>query len=121
MTERFYKNFDSGLDATTSQRLRYREALAEYRHHVRLLADLVLEATRYSNHIAQLARTELDSDFRIEEGAVLVRMAYGYFQVGLVRPEFRPEDFEHGQPYKDLQSFEDDRARRDITMKEDNE
>ena len=118
-TERFYKNFDEGLDATASQRLRYREVVAEYQHHVRLLADLVLEATRYSNYIAQMVCTELDSDFRAEEGAVLIRMAYGYFEVGLVRPEFRPEDFEQGQPYKDLESFEDDRARRDMTMKED--
>ena len=119
MTEPFYKDFDEGLDATASQELRFREAIAEYQNHVRLLADLVLEATRYGNHIAQMARTELDPDFRAEEGALLVRMTYGYFQVGLVKPEFRPEDFEHGQPYKDLQSFEDDRAIRDITMKED--
>lgn len=118
-TERFYKNFDEGLDATASQGLRFREALAEYQHHVQLLADLVLEATRYSNHIAEMARTELDPDFRAEEGVLLVRLAYGNFQVGLVKPEFKPEDFEHGEPYKDLQAFEDDRANRDITMKED--
>lgn len=120
-TERFYKNFDGGLDATESQRLRYSEAVAEYQHHVRLLADLVLEATRYSNHIAQIVRTELDSDFRIEDGVILVRMTYGNFQIGLLKPEFKPEDFEHGQPYKNLRSFENDRARREITMKEDNE
>lgn len=56
-----------------------------------------------------------------EEGALLVRMTCGNFQVGLVKPEFKPEDFEHGQPYKDLQAFEDDRANRDMTMKEDDE
>jgi hypothetical protein len=120
-TERFYKNYDEGLAATASQRLRYRQAVAEYQHHVRLLADLVLEATRYSNHIAEMARTELDPDFRAEEGALLVRMAYGNFQIGLARPEFKPEAFEQGQPYKDLQAFEDDRANRDISMEEDDE
>lgn len=62
-------------------------------------------------------RSELDPDFRAEEGALLVRMAYGFFQVGLLKPEFRPDDFANGQPYKDLQAFEDGRADRDVTMK----
>jgi hypothetical protein len=112
MTERFYKN-------RGNWNLRYEDDLAEYRHHIALLQDLVLEATRYANHIAELVRRELDPDFRTEEGALLVRIVYGDFQVGLLKPEFRREDFENGQPYRDLQAFEDDRAGRDVAMKFD--
>jgi hypothetical protein len=97
MTERFYRNYDEGFDATESQRLRYEEAIAEYQNHVGLVQDLILEATRYANHIADLVRSELDPDFRIEEGALLVRRVYEYFQIGLLKPEFRPEDFTNGQ------------------------
>ena len=113
MTEKFYK--------VTSQNPRYFEDLAKYRHHLRLLEDLALEATRYGNYIANLVRKEIDPEFRAEEGALLLRLPYDYFKIGLVKPEFGPEDFENGQPYKDLQSFEDERASREVTMKEEPE
>ena len=112
MTERFYKKGGNWNP-------RYYEDLEEYHHHVALLQDLVLEATRYANHISDLVRSELDLDFRSEEGALLVRMINDVFQTGLLKLEFRSEDFENGQPYKDLQAFEDDRADRDLTMKFD--
>jgi hypothetical protein len=113
MTEKFYK--------VISQNPRYFEDLAKYRHHLRLLEDLALEATRYGNYIADLVRKEIDPEFRAEEGALLLRLPYDYFKIGLVKPEFRPEDFENGQPYKDLQAFEDERASRDVSMKEEPE
>lgn len=112
ITERFYRNHGNFNP-------RYDEDIAEYRHHVGLLMDLVLEATRYANHIADLVRSELDPDFRAEEGALLVRGVYDVFQIGLFKPEFRPEDFADGQPYKDLRSFDADRASRDVSMKAD--
>jgi hypothetical protein len=112
MTEPFYKKRGDWNP-------RYHEDLAEYQHHTELLEDLVLEATRYANYIADLVREELDPDFRAEEGALLVRMVYGVFQVGLLKPEFRPEDLENGQPYRDLQAFDGDRASRDVSMKAD--
>jgi hypothetical protein len=46
-------------------------------------------------------------------------MTYGAFQVGLLKPEFRPADLENGQPYKDLQAFDADRVSRDVSMKAD--
>jgi len=110
MTQRFYQKGGNW-------NRRYDEDLAEYEHHIEFLEDLVLEATRYANHIADLVRSELDPDFRAEEGTLLVRVVYGVFQVGLLKPEFRPGDFADGQPYKDLQAFENGRADRDVTMK----
>ncbi|MGH3401891.1 MAG: hypothetical protein ACRDRJ_05115 [Streptosporangiaceae bacterium] len=112
MTERFYRN-KGNFNPT------YHEDIAKYEHHIELLEDLVLEATRYANHIADLVRSEIEPDFRAEEGALLVKYVYGVFQLGLLKPEFRPEDFAHGQPYKDLQSFDTDRASRDVSMKAD--
>jgi hypothetical protein len=117
MTERFYKKFDESLDATPAQQLGYDEALAEYRHHSDLLQDLVLEATAYANRIADLVRAELDPAFRAGEGALLVRMGYGIFQIGTMRPEFSPSELENGQPYKDLQAFDRDRAARSYNRK----
>jgi hypothetical protein len=113
MTEPFYKKRGDGWNP------KYREDLAEYEHHVELLEDLALEATRYANYIADLVRNELDPDFRAEQGALLVRVVYGFFQVGLLKPEFRPQDLENGQPYKGIRAFEDDRTSRDVSMKVD--
>jgi hypothetical protein len=117
MTERFYKNFDEGLDATPAQQSRYQEALAEYRHHVELLVDLALEATAYANYISDLVRAELDPEFRADEGALLVRMAYEYFQIGTKRPEFSSPELENGQPYSNLQAFDRDRGSRTYNRK----
>jgi len=38
-------------------------------------------------------------------------------ETSLLKPEFRSDDFTDGQPYKDLQSFDADRASRDVSMK----
>lgn len=111
-TERFYRNKGNFNP-------RYHEDIEEYEHHVELLQDLVLEATRYANRIADLVRNEIDPDVRVEEGALLVRIVYGVFQIGLLKPEFRLEDFADGQPYKDLQAFDNIRGSRDVSMKAD--
>lgn len=83
MTERFYKNFDEGLDATPAQQSGYQEAVEEYHHHVELLVDLVLEATAYANYISDLVRAELDPKFRASEEPSCCHQIFDLF---LIRP-----------------------------------
>ena len=111
MTPRFYKidNWDPDL---------YHRLFREYQYHVRLLEDLALEATRYGNYIASLIRAELDSSYRFDEGLLIIRANTSIFHYQLLKPEFRPSDFNEGEPYKDLETFERDRSRRDICVKE---
>ena len=109
-TERFYKigNYDPD---------RYHRLIEEYQDHVALLEDLALEATRYGNYIASLIRDEVDPSFRFDEGLLLITAASGILQYQLLKPEFKPSDFNNGEPYIDLETFERERSSRDISAK----
>jgi hypothetical protein len=106
-TERFYHIAD--WDPT-----RYDRLVNEYEYHVRFLADLALEATRYGNYIIRLVRDEIDPSFRFNEGLLLLKISAGIFQYQLIRPEFGPSDFNNGEPYRDLETFKRERSQRDI-------
>jgi hypothetical protein len=110
-TEKFYKVGNYAPD-------RYHRLVEEYQDHVALLEDLALEATRYGNYIASLIRDEVDPSFRFDEGLLLITVATDTFQHQLLKPEFKLSDFNDGEPYIDLETFERERSRRDITAKE---
>jgi hypothetical protein len=110
MTKRFYQTSEWNPD-------RYDRLLEEYEYHVGFIQDLALEATRYGNCIADLIRDEIDPSFRFDEGLLLLLIPGEIFQTYLLKTEFRPSDFANGEPYKDLQQFEQERTSRDVTMK----
>jgi hypothetical protein len=109
-TERFYHIADFDSD-------RYDRLLKEYEYHVRLLADLALEATRYGNYIFRLVRDEIDPSFRFDERMLVITIPAEIFEYQLIKPQFESSDFDDGEPYKNLETFDRERSRRDIYFK----
>lgn len=100
----------------------YKRLLDDYVHKMGLINDLVLELTRFSNAICDAVRNEIDPYFRFDEGALIVLNGPTMtFEVQILRPEFRPQDFrDRGHPYPGLDEFEQERFLRDMALGERN-
>ncbi len=105
-TEKFYKidRWDEKL---------YLELSNEFDFHVDLVQDLTLELTRAANYICDNIRKYIKSDFRLDEGKLLV--TYGPcmdFTFRTICPEYRGEE-RILRPYPGLQKFKVIRVNRD--------
>lgn len=104
-TDKFYQQpYDGSFDQNL-----YDEKIKEYKLHLELLGDLMLELTRATNYICDKVRQFIDPTFRIQEGAVLVAFSFGDFH----RTEYRSNE-RVLHPYPGLEQFEQDRKNRDI-------
>lgn len=104
--EKFYKtpNYDHQL---------YHRLLKEYKEHVALTQDLLLEVTRYGNYIANVVQECLDSTFRFEAGVLTVRPD-DLLTWELLRPEFRESEIADWPPFKSLDDFKSVTTSRDV-------
>lgn len=93
----------------------YDKLLLEFRNHVNLVNDMVLEMTRAANYVCDMVRQYIAPGFRIEEGMLVVvtgpNMELAY---DTLRPEYRGEDRKTHAPYKGLEQFKKDRYNRDF-------
>jgi hypothetical protein len=91
--------------------------LAEWEWHTALVEDLCFELTRYGNLVASIARTEIDPNYRFENGALLIRYGVDIIWGDTVyRPEFAPGEIENQrQPYTSLAEFLTVRPSRDLS------
>jgi hypothetical protein len=98
----------------------YERLLADYLYKRDLIADLVLELTRFSNAICDEIRAEIDAQFRFEEGTLMVMYGPSVgFEYEYLRPVFRPEDYRgRSHPYPGLESFQTERHTRDRAIGE---
>jgi hypothetical protein len=106
-TEKFYKiSYWSPED--------YEKLSIRWEFHCALVEDLCFELTRYGNLIANIVRDDIDSDYRFEQGMLLIR--YGVdliWRDTTYRPEFSPEQIaDQRQPYSNLEAFLSDRPTR---------
>lgn len=85
----------------------YDRDLQAYSEHVNLLANLALELTRASEWFCEIVREELDPNFRLMEGALLLEVGpYADGDTRIVRPSYSVEDVTEDQPpYVDIHSF----------------
>lgn len=107
-TEKFYhiKPRDTEL---------YHKLLLEFRNHVNLVSDMVLEMTRAANYICDMVRQYITPGFRKEEGMIIVVTGPNMeFTYDTLRPEYREEDRKIYTPYNGLEQFKKDRYNRDF-------
>ena len=108
LTDKFYhiNQWDTEL---------YDKLLLEFRNHVNLVNDMVLEMTRAANYVCDMVRQYIAPEFRIKEGMLVVvtgpNMELAY---DTLRPEYRGEDRKTHAPYKGLEQFKKDRYNRDF-------
>ncbi|WP_182629459.1 toll/interleukin-1 receptor domain-containing protein [Clostridium chromiireducens] len=105
-TEKFYH-----IDEWNEQR--YQQLLGEYNFHVCLVQDLVLELTRAANYICDNIRKYINSDFRLDEGKLVV--TYGPCMDSSFKticPEYRSDE-RTVKPYPGLEKFKEIRIDRD--------
>ncbi|QUW20727.1 hypothetical protein JSQ81_12960 [Sporosarcina sp. Marseille-Q4063] len=108
-TEKFYKldRWDPELNSKLHK---------EYMFHVDLIMDLTTELTRAANLICDQIRRYILSDFRLEEG-ILVITSGPYMDFSLRTHKVRyAGDQRTGIPYKDLSTFKKERIDRDFSF-----
>jgi hypothetical protein len=110
-TEKFYK-------MPEWNRERYDALTVEFDQHVELIGDLTLELTRAANWVCAEARVAFDSQYRLEEGSLLVDTGPHEDMTFVThRVEYRPSDFSgRGRPYAGLLDFESVRSTRDLSL-----
>jgi len=107
-TSAFYK-----LEPHTEEE--YNRLANKWEYHCDLVIDLGLEMTRAANYILDLVRLHIFSDFRMDEGKLLVQMAPNYNFRGISYcPEYKAE--EKKTLYTDLKSFMEIRDSRNRSM-----
>jgi hypothetical protein len=109
-TEKFYK-------IRYWDEKRYNALVAEYEYHTALVEDLAFELTRYGNLITDIVRKEIDSTYRFEQGALLIR--YGVdilWPDSTYRPEFSEREIaDQRQPYTGLADYLKTRTTRELS------
>lgn len=92
----------------------YFKLLDRYNNHVILVQDIVLELTRAANYVCDIVREHIDSNYRMEEGKLVV-ISGPYKNQELIKlcPEYKGNDRETYIPYKGLEQFKKDRYNRD--------
>lgn len=107
--DRFYKHRENSEEV-------YDKLLAQYKYHVLLVEDLLIELTRAANYICDKVREFLIEGFRIKEGVILITCG-NIFGYQTFRIEYRNEE-RINFPYKGLRDFMTSRETRDFCVGE---
>lgn len=108
-TEKFYSN--RGWNDEFGD-----ELLKEYFYHVDLVMDLTIELTRAANFLCDQVRRYLLSDFRLEEGLLLITSGPDEkFNFNTYGVNYKG-DQRKGIPYRGLEAFKMDRSDRDLCI-----
>lgn len=94
----------------------YNTSLEEYKIHVKLVVDLLLELTRAANYVCDMVRFELSRNYRIHEGVVLITfICPNNPSIGKCRTEYRDKE-RVDLPYPGLEEFKTVRFTRDCHL-----
>lgn len=89
---------------------------ASYQEDIGLVEDLLLELTRAANHVCTVVRIHIDPQFRLREGALLIRSGpYATMDDRFHRAEYEPEEV--GELYPGLEEFTTEKVRSSRNMR----
>jgi hypothetical protein len=92
---------------------RYDRALARFEEETRTVAELTVELTRAANLVCDEVRSEVDDQFRVVEGKLLIIVPQGLGHRKVV-PEYSVEERAAELPYPGIEAFGDARISRDF-------
>lgn len=92
---------------------RYHAALKRFDEESRTVGDLVVELTRAANLVCDEVRSEVDDEFRLMQGKVLISVSEGLGSRTLA-PEYDEHERAAEYPYLNIERFAADRATRDF-------
>ncbi|MEZ4941271.1 MAG: HNH endonuclease signature motif containing protein [Saprospiraceae bacterium] len=95
---------------------KYNRLIREHNFHNYLLIDLLFELTRVGNKIIDLVRSKISYFYRIEQGALLVKIGNNLTGYKIHRIEYQNDE----QKYSSLKLFSTERQNRDYTYEEGN-
>ncbi|MFD6564590.1 HNH endonuclease signature motif containing protein [Micromonospora profundi] len=91
----------------------YRQALKRFDEESRSVAELVVELSRAANFVCDEVRTEVNDQFRLTQGKILIQVQSGLGTKTLA-PEYSLEEREAPNPYPGIAAFAEARASRDF-------
>lgn len=103
-TKQFYKLQEWDDDT-------YSRLLKKYRFHVDLIHDLTFEMTRAANFVCDNVRSNIDKNFRLQQGALLLEHS-AEFKNYTSKPEYSEKERQE-YPYPGLEKFMDIRIDRE--------
>lgn len=92
---------------------RYDHALKRFEEESRTVGELTVELTRAANFVCDEVRSEVDDQFRLAQGKLLIHVQAGLGHMSLV-PEYSPDERAMEWPYAGLGQFAVDRTARDF-------
>lgn len=92
---------------------KYEAARRRFDEESRVIAELVLELSRAANYVCDVVRSELDEQFRLVQGKLLVSVPEGLGYITRA-PEYSSDQRAAVMPYPGLKQFGKDRESRDF-------
>lgn len=92
---------------------RYRDALNRFDEESRTVAELAVELSRAANFVCDQVRNEVDNQFRLMQGKVLIQVHSG-LGTKTVAPEYSAEQQGLARPYPGISAFAEARLSRDF-------
>jgi len=92
---------------------RYQRALARFEEESRTVGDLIVELTRAANFVCDAVRSEVNDQFRLVQGKLLIHVPQGLGHRTLA-PEYSADERAEDMPYPGIESFAYARESRDF-------